>query len=142
VARVSPDGDHPGTSDAPPMRVQNAATTIRRLRLPQIRTNHSHGLRRTNADQQHAVEVALKAFPDRNDRSIADLCGVSHPSVSAARRQLVKSTSCEQKRLGLDGKRRKLPDLANTRLVPQRSPPAQSNGHDHKAQEAAMEVAR
>jgi hypothetical protein len=72
------------------MRVQKAATTIRPLRLPQIRTNHSHGLRRTNADKQHAVEVALKAFPDRNDRSIADLCGVSHPSVSAARRQLVK----------------------------------------------------
>jgi hypothetical protein len=62
VARVSPDGDHPGTSDAPPMRVHKAATSIRRLRLPQIRTN---------AGTQTRVEVDADAVADYAEAMIA-----------------------------------------------------------------------
>jgi hypothetical protein len=38
---------------------------------------------------------------------------VSHPSLSAARLQLETLTSFQEKRVGLDGERRKLPALSN-----------------------------
>jgi len=73
-----------------------------------LSANHQHGLRRTNEDKRHAVEIALREFPEWSDQAIAQMCGVSHPSVGAVRRELVNFTSCG-KRLGRDGKHRKQP---------------------------------
>jgi hypothetical protein len=73
-----------------------------------LSANHTHGLRRSNDDKRHSIEIALRELPQWSDRAIAELCGVSHPSVGVARRELVNSSSCE-KRLGRDGKLRQLP---------------------------------
>ena len=59
-----------------------------------LQANHSHGLRRSNADKQYAVTLALTEFSRLSDRMIAALCGVSHSTVGIVRRQLVDSTSC------------------------------------------------
>ena len=59
-----------------------------------LASNHSHGLRRSNADKQHAIEIALKEFAGWSDRAVAELVGVSQPTVSAHRRQLKKTISC------------------------------------------------
>ena len=70
--------------------------------------NQANGLRRTNADKRHCVELALKEFPKLSDRAIAGMCGVSHPFVSEMRpKQLVTVTSSPRE--GLDGKERRMP---------------------------------
>ena len=88
-----------------------------------LASNHTHGLRRTNEDKQHAVTLALREFAHLSDRLIADLCGVSHPVVGQLRRQLVKFTSW-QKRAGKDGKMRRLPTTADTESREQTLPPS------------------
>ncbi len=49
-----------------------------------LSANRAHGLRRSNADKIHAVEMALKdpAFSKLLQTEIADLCGVSVSTVS------------------------------------------------------------
>jgi len=69
--------------------------------------NQGHGLRRTNADKNHAVEMALKQKPDLSDRAIADHVGVDHAFVGKKRGSLVTVTSGT--RTGIDGITRKLP---------------------------------
>lgn len=69
--------------------------------------NQGHGLRRTNADKRHAVEMALKQKPNFSDRAIADHVGVDHAFVGGLRKQLVTVTS--EGRVGIDGITRKLP---------------------------------
>ena len=107
-----------------------------------LAANHSHGLRRTNADKQHAIEIALKEFTDWSDRRIADLVGVTQPTVSAQRRELKDFISCDEGRLGRDGKRRRLPTPSNPILKAQTLPLVTGNGHDGAAQRAVLEIAR
>jgi ParB-like chromosome segregation protein Spo0J len=75
-----------------------------------VTANATHGLRRSNADKKHAVELLLAdaKWSKKSDRWIADTCGVSHPFVSKAREQLVTVTSSTT-REGKDGKARNLP---------------------------------
>ena len=61
--------------------------------------NRTNGLRRTNADKRHAVEMALREFADRSDRAIAEICGVSYTSVGrfrSAAPQLAETASSTQ----------------------------------------------
>jgi hypothetical protein len=75
-----------------------------------LEANHTHGLRRSNADKRVAAELAVREFSDLSDRGIAEMCGVSHELVGSIKRQLSKSDSCsERKTLGRDGKRRRMP---------------------------------
>lgn len=54
--------------------------------------------------------AALKVNPEKSDRAIAKELGVSQPTVSRARRTIATDVSAEPaKRIGLDGKARKLP---------------------------------
>ncbi|MEI6789328.1 MAG: hypothetical protein WCL49_12695 [bacterium] len=69
--------------------------------------NQEHGLRRTNADKRHAVEMALKINGGKSDRAIADHVGVSDPFVSGLRRQVLTVSTCE--RVGRDGKTYRVP---------------------------------
>lgn len=69
-----------------------------------VGANRSHGLRRTNADKQKAVQMALQLHSDYSDRAIAAHVGVHHEMVAGPRRQLAESASST--RIGLDGKRR------------------------------------
>jgi hypothetical protein len=76
--------------------------------------NGSHGMRRTNSDKRRAVELALKTFPDRSSRAIAELCVVSRELVDEMRKPAQVSqpsasggrtaTSNSEKRTGRDGK--------------------------------------
>ena len=47
--------------------------------------NVDHGLRRSNADKRHAVEIASREFPNMSDRAIADVCKVSNTFVGEIR---------------------------------------------------------
>jgi uncharacterized ParB-like nuclease family protein len=80
--------------------------------------NAHHGLRRTNADKRHAVELALREFPKLSDRALAEMCLVGHPFVADVRRSQVESDSTSganashlppPPRIGKDGKEYRLP---------------------------------
>ena len=47
--------------------------------------NTQHGLKRTTADKQKAVRLALALRPNLSDRKIAEHCGVDHKTVAALR---------------------------------------------------------
>jgi hypothetical protein len=51
-----------------------------------LAANQTHGLRRSIADKRHAVELALKSWPDKSDREIATMTGTTHPFVGKVRR--------------------------------------------------------
>lgn len=72
-----------------------------------VGANRQHGLRRTNADKQKAVRMALELHPERSDRDLARHIGVDHKTVSAVRHQLGNFPSCLRK--GMDGKTRRVP---------------------------------
>ena len=54
------------------------------------------------------MELALGEFEDKSDHALAELCAVSQTLVSKVRKQL-KADFSSAKRIGRDGKRRKLP---------------------------------
>ena len=60
--------------------------------LHSLKANAEHGLRRTNEDKRHAVELLLDEFEysDASDREIAQLCAVTHPFVAKIRADLGK----------------------------------------------------
>lgn len=64
--------------------------------------NAQHGHRRTNADKRRCVEIALVEFGTLSSRAIADMCGVSHHTVEAARPQVGKLPTSTK--TGADGK--------------------------------------
>jgi hypothetical protein len=47
--------------------------------------NQEHGLRRTNADKRHAVEMAVKMRPELSARAVADHVGVDEQMVRASK---------------------------------------------------------
>jgi len=81
--------------------------------------NIEHGMRRTNADKRHAVELALKTRPGLSDQAIADHAGVSLNFVTSLRRQVPhdgggqKCTHVDDKGVrtitGKDGKTYRIP---------------------------------
>lgn len=94
-----------------------------------VGANATHGLRRSNADKRRAVEVLLRDEEWRrwSDRKIAEVCGVGHPLVADARRQVEESsTSPSPTRTGADGKQypatRPRPRPAATNPVPSPAP--------------------
>jgi len=89
-----------------------------------VGANRAHGLKRTNADKRHAVELALKERPELSNRAIADHVGVHHDLVSASRSQVADSATSNseslakpqklpppppERRVGLDGKNYPVP---------------------------------
>ena len=74
--------------------------------------NAHHGLRRTNADKRHAVELGVREFSDLSDKVLAEMCAVHHELVADVRKlnptESVGLTS-PPKRIGQDGRVRRLP---------------------------------
>ena len=71
--------------------------------------NTQHGLKRTTADKQKAVRLALALRPTMSDNKIAAHCGVSQPFVAKVRREstsngLKSDTSVPVLRTGADGR--------------------------------------
>jgi ParB-like chromosome segregation protein Spo0J len=80
-----------------------------------VRTLNEHRRARTmaltNAEKRDRIEAALKANPKLSDRKIADMLGVSHPTVAEVRKQLASTGNFTSsgKRVGKDGKSRTAP---------------------------------
>jgi uncharacterized ParB-like nuclease family protein len=64
--------------------------------------NQANGLRRTNEDKRKCVTIALERWPEWSDSRIAEICGVSHPTVGKIRPTVVKITTITE-RVGKDG---------------------------------------
>ncbi len=73
--------------------------------------NAHHGLRRTNADKRHAVELALREFPKASLPVISQMCLVSEELVTEVKKQLTVSGGLTPQKsvIGVDGRERKLP---------------------------------
>lgn len=70
-----------------------------------LSANAVHGRRRTNADKRCAVAIALREFGKMSDRTIAEMCAVSHTLVENMRRALSPSIGNEcQSRTTSDGR--------------------------------------
>lgn len=83
-----------------------------------LSANAHHGIRRTNADKRHAVEIALKEFPKLSNVALAEICSVSEFLVRDLRPSNLDLIEVD-KRVGRDGKERKLPPVP----TPKKSPP-------------------
>lgn len=86
--------------------------------LYSIGANATHGLRRTNADKRHCVELALAEWPRWSDRRIAKACGVDDKTVGAVRSGSTAEIPQFQepaKRIGKDGKERVMPEKPSFR---------------------------
>jgi hypothetical protein len=68
--------------------------------------NTAHGLKRTTADKQRAVRLALELRPTLSDRAIAQHCGVDNKTVAIQRAKSPEEIPHlpAQPRVGLDGK--------------------------------------
>ncbi len=79
--------------------------------------NANHGLRRTNADKRHAVGMALKAFGNFSNEALAEICAVSLRFVFEIRKEAAPQpmhgaqVEVSKKRIGVDGKERRLPPV-------------------------------
>lgn len=93
-----------------------------------VGANATPGLRRTNADKLKAVQMALECKQGRSNREIAEHCGVSHTMVAKIRAQLATVASCSE-RIGLDGKRRKLPQPRSSGQEDQQPTPMEDPAH-------------
>lgn len=60
--------------------------SLQEARWHALGVNQKHGLRRTRDDKDKAVRLALKMYPGRSNRAIANHVGVSHPYVAKVRR--------------------------------------------------------
>ena len=97
--------------------------------------NHKHGLRRSNLDKRHSVEMALTEFGNLSDHLLSEMCGVSQSFVTNVRQQLFSEISSTP-RLGKDGKLRALP----TRGLNGSHWPAITGHHNWAAQGAGGHV--
>jgi hypothetical protein len=52
-----------------------------------LAANHTHGLRRSQADKRRSVELAIEQWAIESDRQIAKLTGTTHPFVAKVRRE-------------------------------------------------------
>ena len=82
--------------------------------------NAHHGLRRTNADKRHAVELALKEFPNVSTVAIAKMCLVGDELVAEIRKSQPTDSGrlAPPPRIGLDGRERKLPPPPVRKIPP------------------------
>ena len=124
--------DAAGCSEVP---VDVRQGTVRDAVLFSVGANATHGLRRSNADKRRAVEVLLRDEQWRtwSDREIARVCGVGHPLVADARRQLEDSSSPTPEpdiRRGADGVERNVPKRAPREPSPPSDPAPLDFGDD------------
>ena len=65
--------------------------------------NATHGLPMSREDRESAVRLAILSRPESSNRSIAEHCGVSHPTVAWIREELSLEVENPQIRTGRDG---------------------------------------
>ncbi|MER5521341.1 hypothetical protein [Streptomyces sp. NPDC002763] len=69
-----------------------------------VRANVTHGLPLSSGERESAVARILSCRPDWSDRAIAQLAGVSPPTVGEIRRRSTDSTFQLSRRTGRDGR--------------------------------------
>ena len=74
-----------------------------------VRTNITHGKPLNRSERQTAARALLSRCPDRSDRWVGDVCGLSHTTVAALRSSL--SLTGVRVRTGRDGRRRPVDPL-------------------------------
>jgi ParB-like chromosome segregation protein Spo0J len=80
-----------------------------------IQANIQHGKPLSRAERQDAARALLLRCPDRSDRWLGDVCGVSHTTVAVLRRAL--SVADAKVRTGRDGRRRPVDPSAGQAAV-------------------------
>jgi ParB/Sulfiredoxin domain len=75
-----------------------------------IKANVKHGKPLSRGERREAARSLLHAFPERSDRWVAEVCGLSHTTVALVRRSA--SLPNEKVRTGRDGRRRPVDRLA------------------------------
>lgn len=78
--------------------------------------NTRHGLPLSRADRQVAVMRILAVHPDWSDRRVAAVAGVSPKTVGMVRRRASEEIPQSQKRIGLDGRERRVEDVRERRV--------------------------
>lgn len=75
---------------------------------PRYRTKNrdadQNGQRMTPADKKHAILLALKTWPDKSSRTIAEQVGVNHDYVNDVRKQVSDTRQVPDRVTGKDGK--------------------------------------
>ena len=66
--------------------------------------NRANGHRLTKADKKHAIGLAVKTWPDRSGRKLADQLGCSEKYVRVLRDQVRTTTHLPARVTGKDGK--------------------------------------
>jgi hypothetical protein len=69
-----------------------------------IKANVKHGKPLSRGERREAARSLLHAFPERSDRWVGEVCGLSHTTVAQVRRS--DSLPNEKMRTGRDGRRR------------------------------------
>lgn len=85
--------------------------------------NRANGHRMTDADKRHAIDLAIRTWPDRSGREIAEQIGCNQNYVSERRREVSATTHLPEKVKGKDGKsypatRKAMPTEATTTREP------------------------
>ena len=78
-----------------------------------VGSNKGHGLRRSNADKQNAVRMALDLHDERSDSAIATHVGVDHKTVAKYRAELTREVPKSATREGKDGRKIKTGKIGN-----------------------------
>jgi ParB-like chromosome segregation protein Spo0J len=69
-----------------------------------IQANVQHGKPLSRGERQEAARALLRRCPDRSDRWVGEVCGVSHSTVAVLRRSMSEAEA--KVRTGRDGRRR------------------------------------
>jgi ParB-like nuclease domain len=69
-----------------------------------IQANIQHGKPLSRSERQEAARAILRCCPDRSDRWVGEVCGVSHSTVAVLRRSVSEAEA--KVRTGRDGRRR------------------------------------
>jgi len=72
-----------------------------------VRANVTHGLPLTLSERRTAAVSLIRTIPDRSDRALAEICGLSHTTISKLRADTPAAAGRGREvRLGRDGRRR------------------------------------
>ncbi|WP_369384152.1 hypothetical protein [Streptomyces sp. cg36] len=71
-----------------------------------VRANVTHGLPLTTGERQTAAARILRTYPDWSDRAIAEVAGISPPTVASIRHRSTENSWQLNTRVGRDGRRR------------------------------------
>jgi len=72
-----------------------------------VKANVTHGLPLTLRERRTAAVSLIRTIPNRSDRALAEICGLSHTTISKLRAETpAAAASGREVRLGRDGRRR------------------------------------